>query len=197
MDATPVTLGQEFSGYAAAVRKGVERLSRILVEVEELALGGTAVGTGINCPEGLAEAAIAVMAERSGIPFTEAVDHFEAQAGKDATVNASGTLKTVAVSLFKIAPPASSILLGLSSNPGGRVLDRSQQVSYLTSQLAVPVYLGAGGRRIRISGDLLGTRQFGLEEFLQVLIHRFAVITKEGGGEVRRVELGFSRLSAG
>ena len=113
MDATPVTLGQEFSGYAAAVRKGVERLSKILEEVEELALGGTAVGTGINCPEGLAEAAIAVMAERSGIPFTEAVDHFEAQAGKDATVNASGTLKTVAVSLFKIA----NDLRWLSSGP--------------------------------------------------------------------------------
>lgn len=113
MDATPVTLGQEFSGYAAAVRKGTERISKILVEVEELALGGTAVGTGINCPEGLAAAAIAVMAERSGIPFTEAVDHFEAQAGKDAAVNASGTLKTVAVSLFKI----SNDLRWLSSGP--------------------------------------------------------------------------------
>ena len=113
MDATPVTLGQEFSGYAAAVGKGVERISKILVEVEELALGGTAVGTGINCPEGLAGAAIAVMAERSGIPFTEAMDHFEAQAGKDAAVNASGTLKTVAVSLFKIA----NDLRWLSSGP--------------------------------------------------------------------------------
>ena len=103
MDATPVTLGQEFSGYAAAVRKGAERVAKILVEIEELALGGTAVGTGINCPEGLAEAAISILAERSGVPFTEAKDHFEAQAGKDATVNASGTLKTVAVSMFKIA----------------------------------------------------------------------------------------------
>ena len=103
MDATPVTLGQEFSGYAAAVRKGTERVAKVLVEIEELALGGTAVGTGINCPEGLAEAAISILAERSGVPFTEAVDHFEAQAGKDATVSASGTLKTVAVSLFKIA----------------------------------------------------------------------------------------------
>ncbi|MXX01485.1 MAG: class II fumarate hydratase [Acidimicrobiia bacterium] len=113
MDATPVTLGQEFSGYAAAVRKGIERISKILVEIEELALGGTAVGTGINCPEGLAAAAIAIMAERSGIPFTEAVDHFEAQAGKDATVNASGTLKTVAVSVFRIA----NDLRWLSSGP--------------------------------------------------------------------------------
>ena len=113
MDATPVTLGQEFSGYAAAIRKGSERISKILVEIEELALGGTAVGTGINCPEGLAEAAISILAERSGVPFTEAVDHFEAQAGKDATVNASGTLKTVAVSMFKIA----NDLRWLSSGP--------------------------------------------------------------------------------
>ena len=113
MDATPVTLGQEFSGYAAAVRKGTERMTKILAEIEELALGGTAVGTGINCPEGLARAAISVITERSGIPFTEAGDHFEAQAGKDATVNTSGSLKTVAVSLFKIA----NDLRWLSSGP--------------------------------------------------------------------------------
>ena len=113
MDATPVTLGQEFSGYAAAVRKGAERLRNILPELEELPLGGTAVGTGINCPDGLAAAAISVIAHSSGIPFTEAANHFESQAGKDATVNASGCLKTVAVSLFKIA----NDLRWLSSGP--------------------------------------------------------------------------------
>ena len=80
MDATPVTLGQEFSGYAAAVGKGTERLRKILVELEELALGGTAVGTGVNCPPGLAQATISIIAEKTGIPFTEAADHFEAQA---------------------------------------------------------------------------------------------------------------------
>ncbi|HUP15480.1 MAG TPA: class II fumarate hydratase [Acidimicrobiia bacterium] len=103
MDATPVTLGQEFAGYATQVRNGSNRLEKILPELEELALGGTAVGTGINAPEGFASEVIALMAERSGFPFVEAPDHFEAQGGKDAAVMASGALKTVAVSLFKIA----------------------------------------------------------------------------------------------
>lgn len=103
MDATPVTLGQEFSGYAAQVRNGIARLDKVLPELEELALGGTAVGTGLNAPEGFAAEVIALMSERSGLQFREASNHFEAQGGKDATVMASGALKTVAVSLFKIA----------------------------------------------------------------------------------------------
>jgi fumarate hydratase class II len=103
MDATPVTLGQEFAGYATQVRNGSKRLEKILPELEELALGGTAVGTGINAPEGFASEVIALMAERSGFPLVEAPDHFEAQGGKDAAVMASGALKTIAVSLFKIA----------------------------------------------------------------------------------------------
>ncbi len=103
MDATPIRLGQEFSGYAAQVRLGVRRLEASLPDLEELALGGTAVGTGINTPPGFAAAVIARMAERTGYPFREADNHFEAQAAKDAAVFASGALKTVAVSLFKIA----------------------------------------------------------------------------------------------
>ncbi|HEU4320486.1 MAG TPA: class II fumarate hydratase [Acidimicrobiia bacterium] len=103
MDATPVTLGQEFGGYGAQVRKGAERVEKVLPELEELALGGTAVGTGINAPDGYAAAVIALMAERSGFPYREADNHFEAQGGKDAAVMASGVLKTIAVSLFKIA----------------------------------------------------------------------------------------------
>jgi fumarate hydratase class II len=103
MDATPVTLGQEFGGWAAQVRKGGQRLDKVLPELEELALGGTAVGTGINAPLGFAAAVIELMSERTGFPFREADDHFEAQGGKDAAVMASGALKTIAVSLFKIA----------------------------------------------------------------------------------------------
>jgi fumarate hydratase class II len=103
MDATPVTLGQEFAGYAAQVRKGVDRLEKVLPELEELALGGTAVGTGLNAPTGFAAAVIALMVERTGLGFREAQDHFEAQGSKDAAVAASGTLRTIAVSLFKIA----------------------------------------------------------------------------------------------
>jgi fumarate hydratase class II len=98
-----VTLGQEFGGYATQVRKGARRVETILPELEELALGGTAVGTGINAPEGFAAAVIALMAERTGYSLREADDHFEAQGAKDATVSASGALRTVAVSLFKIA----------------------------------------------------------------------------------------------
>jgi fumarate hydratase class II len=103
MDATPVRLGQEIGGYATMVRKSSERLQAALPGLEELALGGTAVGTGINAPEGFAAAVIGKIAERTGYPFREAEDHFEAQGSKDAAVHASGALRTVAVSLFKIA----------------------------------------------------------------------------------------------
>jgi fumarate hydratase class II len=113
MDATPVRLGQEFGGYAMQVRNGAERVRRVLPELLELALGGTAVGTGINAPDGFARDTIAEMAKRSGFAFVEAPNHFEAQAAKDATVSASGALKTVAVSLFKIA----NDLRWLSSGP--------------------------------------------------------------------------------
>lgn len=103
MDATPVRLGQEFGGYATQVRNGAERVRSVLPGLYELALGGTAVGTGINAPDGFASGTIAAMSERSGFPFVEAENHFEAQAAKDAVVSASGALKTLAVSLFKIA----------------------------------------------------------------------------------------------
>ena len=113
MDATPVRLGQEFGGYATQVANGADRVRKVLPELLELALGGTAVGTGINAPDGFAESTIAEMARRSGYDFVEAPDHFEAQAAKDAVVNVSGALKTVAVSLFKIA----NDLRWLSSGP--------------------------------------------------------------------------------
>jgi len=103
MDATPVRLGQEFAGYASQIEKGMKRLEKVLPDLDELALGGTAVGTGINSPTGLAAATIGLMSEATGYPYTEAADHFEAQGGKDAIVMASGALKTIAVSLFKIA----------------------------------------------------------------------------------------------
>jgi fumarate hydratase, class II len=103
MDATPVTLGQEFGGYAAQVRAGIERLTAALPRLAELPLGGTAVGTGINMPPGFAARTIAVLVERSGLPLTEARDHFEAQGAQDGLVETSGQLRTVAVSLYKIA----------------------------------------------------------------------------------------------
>jgi fumarate hydratase class II len=102
MDATPVTLGQEFEGYAAQMRYGIERLDSVLPRVAELPLGGTAVGTGINAPPGFAARVIAVLANDTGLPLTEARDHFEAQGARDALVELSGQLRTIAVSLVKI-----------------------------------------------------------------------------------------------
>jgi fumarate hydratase class II len=103
MDATPVTLGQEFGGYAAAVEHGIERLRDALPRVGELPLGGTAVGTGINAPEGFAAAVIERLRADTGLPLSEARDHFEAQGARDALVEASGVLRTIAVSLYKCA----------------------------------------------------------------------------------------------
>ncbi len=102
-DATPIRLGQEFSGYARQIELAVERVIYASKGLEELALGGTAVGTGINTHPAFATAAIKLIAETTGLPFREAQNHFEAQAAKDAAVHVSGALKTVAVSLTKIA----------------------------------------------------------------------------------------------
>ncbi|WP_406303220.1 class II fumarate hydratase [Streptomyces sp. NBC_00879] len=103
MDATPVTLGQEFGGYAAQIRHGVERLESALPRLAELPLGGTAVGTGINTPPGFSAEVIAELARATGLPLTEARNHFEAQGARDALVETSGQLRTVAVSLTKIS----------------------------------------------------------------------------------------------
>ena len=103
MDATPVTLGQEFGGYAASVEHGVERLEAVLGRVGELPLGGTAVGTGLNAPAGFAARVIDRLAAGTGLPLSEARDHFEAQGSRDALVEASGAVRTVAVSLYKLA----------------------------------------------------------------------------------------------
>ncbi|WP_406151787.1 class II fumarate hydratase [Streptomyces sp. NBC_01012] len=103
MDATPVTLGQEFGGYAAQIRHGVERLHASLPRLAELPLGGTAVGTGINTPPGFSAAVIAEVARTTGLPLTEARNHFEAQGARDGLVEASGQLRTIGVSLTKIS----------------------------------------------------------------------------------------------
>ncbi|MDQ1697595.1 MAG: fumarate hydratase, class [Frankiaceae bacterium] len=102
MDATPVTLGQEFGGYAAHTALGVERLESSLARLGELPLGGTAVGTGINAPAGFAPAVIERLAESLDLPLSEARNHFEAQGARDALVEVSGQLRTVAVGLYKI-----------------------------------------------------------------------------------------------
>ncbi len=103
MDATPIRLGQEFSGYAQQVEYGKLRAGNALSAIEELALGGTAVGTGLNCHPEFPGRVMRHLWNRTGISFREAHNHFEAQAAKDGLVQASGQLKTIAVSLFKIA----------------------------------------------------------------------------------------------
>jgi len=102
MDATPVTLGQEFGGYAAQVRAGIDRVRSALPRVAQVPLGGTAVGTGINTPAGFPQRVIELLAENTGLPLIEAPDHFEAQGARDGLVELSGQLRTVAVSLTKI-----------------------------------------------------------------------------------------------
>jgi fumarate hydratase class II len=102
-DATPIRLGQELSGYAHQARLGVERTQKAIRCLRELPLGGTAVGTGINSHPDFAKQAVKAIAQKTGIDFVEAKNHFEAQAAKDGIVEASGQLKTIAVSLTKIA----------------------------------------------------------------------------------------------
>jgi fumarate hydratase class II len=102
MDATPVTLGQEFAGYARQIRLGIERVESTIARVAEVPLGGTATGTGINTPLGFSQKVIAELASATGLPLTEAQDHFEAQGARDGLVEASGALRVLAVSLTKI-----------------------------------------------------------------------------------------------
>ncbi|GAA4285168.1 class II fumarate hydratase [Brevibacterium daeguense] len=102
MDATPVTLGQEFGGYAAQVRYGIERIDAALPRVAEVPQGGTAVGTGINTPAGFSSRVVELLAEQTGLPITEARNHFEAQANRDGLVEVSGQLRTIAYSYMKI-----------------------------------------------------------------------------------------------
>ena len=102
MDATPVTLGQEFGGYAAQIRYAIERVEATIVRVAEVPLGGTAVGTGINTPKGFPQEVIRLLANETKLPITEARDHFEAQGARDALVEGMGALRVLAVSLTKI-----------------------------------------------------------------------------------------------
>ncbi|AZC14331.1 MULTISPECIES: class II fumarate hydratase [unclassified Microbacterium] len=102
MDATPVTLGQEFGGYARQMRLGIERVQSVLPRVAEVPLGGTATGTGINTPVGFPQRVLELIVAETDLPITEAKDHFEAQGARDGLVEASGALRTVAVSLTKI-----------------------------------------------------------------------------------------------
>jgi fumarate hydratase class II len=125
-DATPLTLGQEFSGYAHQVKKGIERVNACLPDIYELAQGGTAVGTGLNTKKGWAEAVAAHMAEITDLPFVTAPNKFESLAAHDAMVMFSGALKTVAGSLFKIANDMRLLGSGPRSGLGELILPENE-----------------------------------------------------------------------
>jgi fumarate hydratase class II len=139
MDATPVRLGQEFSGWARQVELGRERLARASDSLAEVALGGTAVGTGLNCPPGFVERALAELSRATGLALEEARDHFEAQGARDACVEASGALRTVALSLAKIASDVRLLASGPRAGLGELALPAIQPGSSIMPGKVNPV----------------------------------------------------------
>ena len=125
-DATPLSLGQEFSGYASALTHGLSRLEKTLDHCYELAMGGTAVGTGINSPAGFAEAVAKEIIELTGLPFRTADNKFEALGGQDSIVELSGVLKVIAGSLFKIANDIRWLASGPRSGIGELILPANE-----------------------------------------------------------------------
>ncbi len=138
-DATPVRLGQEFGGYARQVELGVRRLEKLRDTLGELPLGGTAVGTGINTHPAFPPAAIQYLSRITGLQFAEAKNHFEAQGGKDAIVEASGALKTIAVSLTKIANDIRWLASGPRCGIGEIILPETQPGSSIMPGKVNPV----------------------------------------------------------
>ncbi|MGB0932559.1 MAG: class II fumarate hydratase, partial [Chitinophagales bacterium] len=126
MDATPVTLGQEFSGYASQLTHGLRAIDNALAHLSELALGGTAVGTGINTPPNYSESVAKNMAELSGLPFVTGENKFEGLAAHDALVEMSGALKTLAVSLMKIANDIRMLASGPRSGIGEIIIPANE-----------------------------------------------------------------------
>ncbi|MGZ3693696.1 MAG: class II fumarate hydratase [Bdellovibrionota bacterium] len=179
-DATPMTLGQEFSGYVAQLKHGRSHLEQALPHLYELALGGTAVGTGLNAPKGYAEASAKEIAKLTGLPFVTAPNKFEALAANDAIVQAHGALKGIAASLFKIANDirwlASGPRAGLSelvipeNEPGSSIMPgkvnptQCEAVTMLSAQvMGNDVAISIGGA----SGN------FELNVYKPLMIHNF------------------------
>ncbi len=178
MDATPVRLGQEFSGYAHQIRRGIERLSRVSDELAELALGGTATGTGINTHPNFSATAITRISELAGHPFHEAENHFEAQGAKDAVVNASGALNTVAVSLLKIADDIRWLSSGPTSGiheirlpavqPGSSIMPGKVNPVLAEAMMMVSARVAGNHTTITIAG---GRGNFELNVMMPVMAH--------------------------
>jgi fumarate hydratase class II len=138
-DATPLTLGQEFSGYTQQVENGIERVEQTLPKLMQLAQGGTAVGTGLNAPVGFAEAVADRIAAITGLPFTSAPNKFEALAAHDAMVFSHGAINTVAASLFKIANDIRFLGSGPRSGLGELALPENEPGSSIMPGKVNPV----------------------------------------------------------
>ncbi|HNL07168.1 MAG: class II fumarate hydratase [Chitinophagales bacterium] len=180
MDATPLTLGQEFSGYASQLDHGIKTVQNCLWHLAELALGGSAVGTGINVPKGYAETVAQKIAEYTGLPFVTAPNKFEALAAHDGIVTASGALKTLAVSLMKIANdirllasgPRSGIgeIIIPSNEPGSSIMPGKVNPTQSEALTMVCAQVMGNDVAINIGGC---TGHFELNVFKPMMIYNF------------------------
>lgn len=179
-DATPLTLGQEFSGYARQVANGIERVRTALPGIRELAQGGTAVGTGLNAPRGFAEAMAGAIAEATGLPFTSAPNKFEALAGEDALLFAHGALNTLAASLYKIASDIRLLGSGPRSGLGELALPENEPGSSIMPGKVNPTQCEAmtqvcaqvfGNHTVLTFADSQG--QFELNVYRPVMAYNF------------------------
>ncbi|QEC51783.1 class II fumarate hydratase [Anseongella ginsenosidimutans] len=180
MDATPLTLGQEISGYVSQLDHGLRALTNTLPHLSELALGGTAVGTGINTPEGYAENVARTIAELTGLPFITAENKFEALAAHDAIVEAHGALKTIAVSLMKIGNDIRMLSSGPRSGigeihipdnePGSSIMPGKVNPTQCEALTMVAAQVMGNDVAINIGG---ATGHFELNVFKPVMIYNF------------------------
>lgn len=180
MDATPLTLGQELSGYVSQLDHGIRAIEHTLNHLAELALGGTAVGTGINTPKGYAENVAMNIAQLSGLPFITAENKFEALAAHDAIVESHGALKTVAVSLMKIGNDirllASGPRCGIGelfipdNEPGSSIMPGKVNPTQCEAMTMVAAQVMGNDVAINISG---ATGHFELNVFKPVIIYNF------------------------
>lgn len=180
MDATPLTLGQEFSGYVAQLDHGIRAIRNTLAHLSELALGGTAVGTGINTPEGYSENVARHIADLTGLPFVTAPNKFEALAAHDAIVESHGALKTVAVSLMKIANDVRMLSSGPRSGigeifipdnePGSSIMPGKVNPTQCEALTMVAAQVMGNDVAINIGG---ANGHFELNVFKPVMIYNF------------------------
>lgn len=180
MDATPLTLGQEISGYVSQLDHGLRAINNTLSHLSELALGGTAVGTGINTPEGYAENVAKKIAELTGLPFVTAENKFESLAAHDAIVEAHGALKTIAVSLMKIANdirmlssgPRSGIgeLFIPDNEPGSSIMPGKVNPTQCEALTMIAAQVMGNDVAINIGG---ATGHFELNVFKPMMIYNF------------------------